>query len=447
MSELVEAWRHAPTHRKIRALAAPMVLSNLTIPLVAITDSAMAGHLPEPHQLAAVAVGSSVYGVMVGLLAFLRMATTGFASQATGRRDGDALRRILLQSLCLGVLLAAALALTVLPVVDAVFRGMQPSSELGDLAREYFGIRLLGLPAALVSYALIGWFLGAQNARAPLLMLLVTNLGNVALDLIFVLGLEWGVSGIARASLLAEWFGALLGLALVPAILTRHPGRFTLAGLGRWQSWHVLLKVNRDIFIRSLILQGVFLLVTLQGARLGETTVAANALLFNGLLLAAFALDGLAHAVEALSGHAIGAGNRQALRRAIVVCSGWALLASLGFSLFFILFGHNFIALQTNLPEVRASAGSFLPYLAWLPLIAVWSYLLDGLFIAATRAQEMRNAMLQAAAIALPLAWLLQPLGNHGLWLAFLAFMLLRGLLLAHVGWRLQRDDAWIGKH
>lgn len=187
----------------------------------------------------------------------------------------------------------------------------------------------------------------------------------------------------------------------------------------------------------------MFFLVTVQGTRLGDATVAANALLLNGLLLTAHALDGLAHAVEALSGHAIGARDRNALQRVMVVAGGWSLLASVAFGLFFLLGGQLFIQLQTDIPKVRQTALTYLPYLAALPVIAVWSYLLDGLFIGATRAREMRNSMLLAVALTLPLGWLLQGLGNHGLWLAFLAFMLTRGICLGVLALRLQRRGAW----
>ena len=203
------------------------------------------------------------------------------------------------------------------------------------------------------------------------------------------------------------------------------------------------MALNRDIFLRSLALQLVFFLVTVQGTRLGDATVAANALLLNGLLLTAHALDGLAHALEALCGHAIGAGDRRTLDRVMVVAGGWSLLASAAFGLFFLFGGPLFIGLQTDIPEVRTLALGYLPYLAALPLIAVWSYLLDGLFIGATRAREMRDSMLLAVGLALPLGWWLQGLGNHGLWLAFLAFMLLRGVCLGILARRLHSRDAW----
>ncbi|WP_278420976.1 MATE family efflux transporter [Stutzerimonas kunmingensis] len=443
MPSLLAAWRHAPTHSKVWALAAPMILSNLSVPLVALVDSSVIGHLPHAHQLGAVAVGGSLYTLLVWVMGFLRMGTTGFAAQAAGREDGGALRQILLQGLLLALGFALLLGAIGVPLKGAALQLMQPSAELDELTRDYFHTRLFGLPAALASYALIGWFLGTQNARAPLAILLTTNLINVALDLWFVLGLDWGVAGAARASVIAEWSGALLGLALTRKALARYPGRVDTRALRRWLSWRPLMAVNRDIFLRSLALQLVFFLVTVQGTRLGDATVAANALLLNGLLLTAHALDGLAHAVEALSGHAIGARDRNALQRVMVVAGGWSLLASVAFGLFFLLGGHLFIQLQTDIPEVRATALIYLPYLAALPLIAVWSYLLDGLFIGATRAREMRNSMLLAVGLTLPLGWLLQGLGNHGLWLAFLSFMLMRGVCLGVLAQRLQRRGAW----
>ncbi len=443
MSRMLAAWRHAPTHQKVWALAAPMILSNLSVPLVALVDSSVIGHLPHAHQLGAVAVGGSLYTLLVWVMGFLRMGTTGFAAQAAGRQDGGALRQILVQGLLLAVGFALLLGTLGVPLKGAALQLMQPSAELNDLTRGYFHTRLFGLPAALASYALIGWFLGTQNARAPLAILLTTNLINVALDLWFVLGLDWGVAGAARASVIAEWSGALLGLALTRKALARYPGRLDTRALRLWTSWRPLMAVNRDIFLRSLALQLVFFLVTVQGTRLGDATVAANALLLNGLLLTAHALDGLAHAVEALSGHAIGARDRTALQRVMAVAGGWSLLASIAFGLFFLFGGQLFIRLQTDIPEVRQTALTYLPYLAALPLIAVWSYLLDGLFIGATRAREMRNSMLLAVALTLPLGWLLQGLGNHGLWLAFLAFMLTRGICLGVRALRLQRRGAW----
>lgn len=443
MSLLLTDWRHRPTHHKVWALAAPMILSNISVPLVALVDSTVIGHLPHAHQLGSVAVGASLYTLLVGVLGFLRMGSTGFAAQAAGRSDGDGLRQVLVQGLSLALFFALALGLLAIPLSHLALSLMQPGAELAQGTQDFFTTRLLGLPAALATYALVGWFLGTQNARAPLMILLTTNLLNIVLNLWFVLGLDWGVVGSARASVISEWAAALLGLALTRPSLRAYPGRVVWPLLARWQNWRPMLSVNRDIFIRSLALQGVFFLITVQGARLGEATVAANALLLNGLLVTAYALDGLAHAVEALCGHAIGAGNRDALRRSLTVASGWSLIASLGFAALFMFGGHLFIAMQTDIPSVRQTAFEYLPYLALLPLIAVWSYVLDGLFIGATRAREMRDAMLLSVVIALPFAWMARDLGNHGLWLAFLLFMAVRGVTLGVMGWRLQQRGGW----
>lgn len=443
---LLTDWRHRPTHHKVWALAAPMILSNISVPLVALVDSTVIGHLPHAHQLGAVAVGGSLYTLLVAVLGFLRMGSTGFAAQAAGRADGDGLRQVLVQGLSLAMLFALLLGLLAIPLSHLALGLMQPGADLEQGTRDFFTTRLLGLPAALATYALVGWFLGTQNARAPLAILLTTNLLNIVLNLWFVLGLDWGVIGSARASVIAEWVAALLGLALTRPSLRAYPGRVVWSLLARWQNWRPMLSVNRDIFIRSLALQGVFFLITVQGARMGEATVAANALLLNGLLLTAYALDGLAHAVEALCGHAIGAGDRDALRRSLTVASAWSLIASLGFAVLFLFGGHLFIAMQTDIPSVRETAFEYLPYLALLPLIAVWSYVLDGLFIGATRAREMRDAMLLSVLIALPFAWLARDLGNHGLWLAFLLFMAVRGVTLGVMGWRLQGRDGWFGQ-
>ncbi|HEX8594641.1 MAG TPA: MATE family efflux transporter [Pseudomonas sp.] len=443
MSTLRNDWRHRITHQRVWALAAPMILSNISVPLVALVDSAVIGHLPHAHQLGAVAVGATLYTFLAWTMGFLRMGTTGFASQAAGRKDGAALRQILLQGLLLAMGLAALLGGVGLPFSHMALNMMQPSADLQSLTEAFFHTRLFGLPAALASYALVGWFLGTQNAKAPLAILLTTNLVNIALNLWFVIGLDWGVVGSARASVLAEWTGALLGLALTQQTLRAWPGQVAWRALKRWENWRPLLAVNRDIFIRSLALQSVFFLITVQGARLGDAIVAANALLLNGLLLTAHALDGLAHAVEALCGHAIGARDRAALRRSLTVAAGWSLIASLAFALLFSVAGHLFIQMQTDIPEVRDTAFIYLPYLAALPLLAVWSYLLDGLFIGATRAREMRNAMLLSVVITAPVAYAVQGLGNHGLWMTLLLFMLIRGASLGVTAWRLSKTGEW----
>lgn len=444
MKHIVHAWRHTPTHARVWALAVPMILSNLTVPLVALVDSAVVGHLPHAYQLGAVAVGASFYTVLASLAMFLRMGTTGFAAQAAGKGDHSAMRRILFQSLVLAWIIAALFAVVALPLANLAFDVMQPSAQLHELAARFFQIRLFGLPAILMQYAMVGWLLGLQNARAPLAIMLVTNITNIVLVLTLVLGLEWGVQGAAIASVCAEWSGVILGLYLVRKRLATLGGHIDWTAMQGWASWKPLLQTNRDIFIRSFALQAVFLSITLRGAHLGDATVAANALLLNGLMVCSYALDGLSHAIEALCGHAIGARKKIALRRALVVSGGWALLISVLFASGFAWFGHLFIAMQTDMPDVRRTAQQYMPYLALLPIIAVWSYILDGLFIGATKAREMRNAMLVSVGLALPLALSLQSYANHGLWISLLVFMAIRAIMMAAVAQRMAHQDRWI---
>jgi len=376
--------------------------------------------------------------MLVWTCGFLRMGSTGFAAQAAGRNDQHALRYILLQSLMLVVVLTVLCLAIALPLLPHVLAWMDTSGDLQALAQQYVLIRLYGLPAALMMHVLAGWLLGLQNARAALWMLLLANSVNIVLDVYFVFGLHWGVAGAARASVIAEWSGAVLGLALAWRYVDKGPLLNFWQHLLGWSHWRPLLAVNRDILIRSLALQAVFFTVTFQGARLGDNTVAANALLLNGLLLCSYALDGLAHALEALTGHALGQQDRRALQRALCLVSIYSLLASSVFALLFWLFGDLFIALQTNIPSVQKTASGYLIYLALLPLITVWSYVMDGLFIGATRAREMRNSMLLAVMVCAPIAWLLQGLGNHGLWIAFLLFMALRAGFLGFTARHLQ---------
>jgi len=445
-SELLQLWRDTPTHKRVWAIALPMILSNISVPLVGLVDTAVIGHLDGAHFLGGVAVGSTLFTFILWAAGFLRMGTTGFAAQACGAEDGAALRRVLLQPLWLALLISLLVWLFQTPLLNLGLHLLDSSQALLDQARLYVGIRLYSLPAALANFVLIGWFIGAQNSRAPFILLLAVNLCNVALDLLLVVGLEWGVAGAAWATVISDYLGLLLGLALLQPILRRYPGQTDWLRALLLRGAAPLIRVNRDILIRTLALESVFYLLVVQGARLGDEVVAANAVLLNFLLLTSHGLDGLAHALEALGGHALGRQDKPALRKVLVVSTLWSLLLSCAFVLVFLLGGNTIIALLTDLPQVRQQAGTYLPWMAVMPLAAVWSYLLDGLFIGASRARAMRNAMLAALLLYLPLAWSLQGLGNHGVWLGFLCFMLLRSLLLG--GWfvHLWRADRWMAR-
>ena len=444
ITSLSTAWRNLSTHQKVWALTLPMILSNISVPLVGTVDTMIVGHLHSANNMASVGIGSSIYLFLVAILNFLRMGTTGFTAQAYGNHHGSQIRQILLQGLLLALGLALLLGLLAIPISKLAFIVMDPDPELYSGASSFFYWRLLGMPAALMNFALIGWFLGMQTARVPFYMLIITNITNVLLTLFFITQLNMGITGVAKAAVISEWLGLIVGLCFLPSMLKQQSGQWILSALKKWHNWKPLIFVNRDIFIRSLTLHFAFLLVTLQGTRLGGDTVAANMIILNGLLIMAYLLDGFAHAIEALTGKAIGERSTQELSNVMIVAGGWALIISLCFMIGFTSFGNLFINLISNIPEVRETAYPLIPYLALLPLITVWSYLLDGLFIGATKAREMRNAMLLAFAIALPAGILLMPLGNDGLWIAFLTFMLLRGIIMIVMAQRIHRNNSWI---
>src|SRR5690554_1992802 len=325
LSSLFSAARHRPTHRQVWALATPMILSNISVPVVGLVDTAVIGHLDGAHHLGGVAVGATLITFILWAAGFLRMGTTGFVAQACGARDGDRLRLVLLQALWLALLLA-----------------------LLEQARLYFNIRLISLPAALANFVLVGWFIGAQRGRAPLYLLLTVNLTNIALDVLFVLVLGWGVAGAAWATVVGDYAGLLLGLWLLRPVLARYPGVTDWSAALRLRGAAPLIRVNRDILIRTLALELVFYLLVLQGARLGDSVVAANAVLLNFLLITSHGLDGLAHAVEALGGHALGQRNRQALKRVLVVSTFWSLVVGSGFVLAFNMLGGWIISVLTS---------------------------------------------------------------------------------------------------
>lgn len=424
----------APNHRQVLNLALPMIASNVSIPLLGMVDTAVVGHLPEAHHLGAVAVGALVFSFIFWGFGFLRMGTTGFVAQAFGADDKPRVAVLLAQA----GLLALALALLILLIQGLIgnlaLSWIAPPPAVDAGAREYFSIRIWATPATLLTYALVGWFLGCQDARAPLLVMVTANLVNILLDLLFVVGFGWGVAGVAWASVLGEYLAAALGFWLVwrrRAIPLAWQHRQQIF---RAQDLLALMRVNGDIMLRTLCLIVTFAFFTRQGARQGEVVLAANAILLNLQSFMAYGLDGFAHGAEALVGRAIGAGKRAHIAKAISISGWWSLWFALAMALAYLLLGEAIIGLMTSIEQVAETAVDYLPWMMVSPLVSVWSFWLDGVFIGATRAKDMRNTMLASTFLAfLPAWWLLQGWGNHGLWAAFMVFFACRGVLLGRL--------------
>lgn len=427
-------------HRRVWALAVPIMLSNLSTPLLGAVDTAVIGRLPDAAYIGGVAVGAVLFNFLFWGFGFLRMGTTGFTAQAFGAGDTDELRAALLRPLVLAVALGALLVALQAPIGFVAFNLLEASAQVEGFARSYYEIRIWSAPAALVNYTLLGWLLGAQRAGAMLLLQVALNGINIVLDLIFVIGLGWGIEGVAWASLIAEVAAAVLGLVIVGRALARAGGRWDRARLLRRDRLSALFRVNRDIFLRTLALIAAFGYFTVRGAEMGDVTLAANAILMHLQYFMAYGLDGFSHAAEILAGGAVGARSRRSFRAAVSAAALWALVMAAAITTAYALLGPAIIGLFTVLDEVRAAAETYLPWMLLLPLVSVWGFLLDGIFIGATRTGAMRNAMALSLGAYLVACWLLIPaLGNHGLWLAFTVFMAARALTLAAAYPRLER--------
>ena len=431
------------TDRALWRLALPMIFSNITVPLLGLVDTAVIGHLDSADYLGGVAVGATATSFLFMLLLFLRMSTTGLTAQAFGAQDPIRLARALVQPMLLAVGAGLVIMLLRTPLIDLALHIVGGSEAVLMQARRFLEIRWLSAPASLANLVLLGWLLGVQYARAPVILLVVGNLLNIALDLWLVMGLHLNVQGAALATALAEYATFFIGLWMVKGVLNRRGIGVSMLATAWRGEFRRLLALNRDIMLRSLLLQLCFAAVTIFGARLGSEVVAVNAILMTFLTFTAYALDGFAYAVEAHSGQAYGARDGSQLLDVWQAACRQAGVVALAFSLCWAFFGETVVSLLTSLPALRQQADNYLPWQVVLPIIGVWCYLLDGMFIGATRASEMRNSMAVAAlgfaVTLLTLPWL----GNHGLWLALTVFLALRGLSLGYLWRKRWREQSW----
>jgi len=406
------------THRAILAIAVPIMISGVSTPLLGVVDTGVVGQTPDPAYIGAVALGALVFNFVFWAFGFLRMGTTGLTAQASGAGDPAEIRASLGRAVLIAVVVGIGLVALQWPIRELAFALIQGSPKVQGLACDYYDIRIWAAPATLTNYAVLGWFIGLARARVALLLQLVLNLTNMALDAFFVLSLDMGVKGVALGTVCAEVVAAAVGLALATQHLRGFAGGWDFARLMAADRIRRTIAVNRDIMIRSLALIVAFAWFTTQGARQGDAVLAANAVLMQFITVAAYFLDGLAFSAEALVGKAVGASHRAGLSAAARMTTWWAAAIALLASVIFALLGPAIVDMLTVDPAVRAIAHDYLPWVVGAPLAAVWAFQLDGIFIGATRTAQMRNAMLMSLLIFLCAWWILSPLGNSGLWAA-----------------------------
>ncbi len=427
------------THARVLRIAVPILVSNVSVPILGAVDTGVVGQLGLAAPIGAVGIGAVILASVYWIFGFLRMGTSGMVAQAHGAGDAPETGAILMRALMIGAVAGLALTALQLPLMALAFRVAPASAEVEGLARTYLGIRLWGAPAAIALFAVNGWLLAVERTRSVLVLQLWMNGLNVGLDLLFVLGLGLGVGGVAVATLIAEWSGLGFGLWLC---------RSAFAG-DQWRDWARVLDrarlrrmvaVNTDIMIRSVVLQGSFTAFIFLAAGFGDTALAANQVLLQFLEITAYALDGFAFAAETLVGQAVGAGSLAALRRSSVVTSEWGVGGSVVLGLAFWFAGPAIIDTMAKAPEVQETARHYLGWVAVAPVVGIAAWMFDGIYIGATETRTMRNAMLASVAVyAATVVALVPAYGNHGLWASLMVLNVMRALTLGASYPRLER--------
>ena len=419
------------THKRVLSIALPIVISNATVPILGAVDTGVIGQLGGAAPIGAVGIGAIILGALYWIFGFLRMGTVGLTSQALGAGDAQEVRALFFRSAGIGVLAGLAFIIFQIPIFAGAFWIAPASAQVESLARDYMSIRVWSAPAAIAIYGLSGWLIAQERTRAVLMIQLFMNVTNIILDFWFVLGLGLGVEGVAVATLIAEWGGLALGLYLCRQV-------FRGLALSWWQQIAnrrrviYMMQVNGDILIRSVLLQAGFVSFLFFGAELGDVTLAANQVLLQFVYLASYAMDGFVFAAESLVGQAMGARAVAQLRRGASVAAVWAFGTAFALAAGFWIMGPFVIDVMAKDPAVQQAARLYLPHMVAAPLLGALAWMLDGVFIGATRTKDMRNMMVLSFLGYCGLVLLLLPsFGNHGLWMAMNGFFILRGVSLA----------------
>ncbi|WP_195437687.1 MATE family efflux transporter [Parabacteroides goldsteinii] len=417
-------------NKKILQLAIPSIVSNITVPLLGLIDVAIVGHLGSAAYIGAIAVGGMLFNIIYWLFGFLRMGTSGMTSQAFGQRDLKEVTRVLLRAVGVGLFIALCLLLLQYPIRKIAFLLIDATPEVRELATVYFNICVWGAPAVLGLYGFAGWFIGMQNSRFPMFIAITQNVVNIVASLSFVYLLDMKIEGVALGTLIAQY----AGLFMASLLWLRYYGRLKIAF--RWReiigktAMKRFFQVNSDIFFRTLCLVAVTTFFTSTGARQGDVVLAVNTLLMQLFTLFSYIMDGFAYAGEAMTGRYIGARNNTGLQRMIRLLFRWGWGLSLSFTILYMIGGQDFLGLLTNDTTVINAAGSYYYWVLAIPLAGFAAFLWDGILIGATATRLMLYSMLVASGMFFLIYYIFYALmGNHALWMAFLIYLSLRGIM------------------
>ena len=434
-------------NKEILRLSIPAIISNITVPILGLSDTTISGHLGSELYIGAIAVGTMMFNVVFWLFGFLRMGTTGLTAQAYGARDNDECRKLLVRACALGLIIGVVILLLHIPIRWLLLLLISPEGQVADYASDYFNICIWGAPALLFNMAVMGWFLGVQNTVVPMIISVSVNILNIILSLCFVFLFDMGFEGVAYGTMISNWVG--VGIAIL-YVLKFYEWRFPkicrtdilqLSDMGRF------FKINTDIMFRSACIMSVSLTVTSIGAQLGALTLAANAIIMQFFILFSYFMDGFAFAAEALSGKFVGARDLHNLKRVINRLLLWALGVASVFTIIYIG-GYKFIvSFITNEENVIATVDKYSLWLKLIPLVTVAAFIYDGIYIGLTATRQMLIATFLSAMAFLSICFI-HPFGgnlidlpqNHTLWIAFLTYLLLRGVMLGFYTKRLLKN-------
>lgn len=424
----------SPINRQILHIAIPSIISNITVPLLGLVDVTIVGHLGSASYIGAIAVGGMLFNMIYWIFGFLRMGTGGLTAQAYGQHNTQESTRILLRSLSVSLLLALALLVLQYPIRLIAFMLIDASPEVQELATRYFHICIWGAPATLGLYSFTGWFIGMQNSRYPMYIAITQNIVNIAASLFFVFVLNMKVEGVALGTLIAQYAGVIMAYLL--CISHYHPFRQQVQCMQLFErnAMKRFFLVNRDIFLRTLCLVAVTVFFTSTGATYGDVVLAVNTLLMQLFTLFSYIMDGFAYAGEALSGKYTGSNDKIRLHQTVRNLFGWGSAMALLFTLTYLWGGQDFLQLLTNDTEVIAASGTYLLWTVAIPFCGFSAFILDGICIGTTSTRIMLKSMATASALFFGVYFLCSgSWGNHALWMAFLVYLAVRGLMQGYL--------------
>lgn len=414
--------------RQILQIALPSIISNITVPLLGMIDVAIVGHMGSAVYIGAVAVGSMIFNLVYWLFGFLRMGSSGLTAQALGRRDLPEVGRLLLRSMAIALGIAFVLLVLQVPLRLMMFWLIGPTADVQPSATTYFYIVVWGAPASLGLFSLSGWYIGMQNTRIPMLISITQNVINILVSLLLVYGFGMKIEGVALGTVIAQYAGFLMAVGLFFRYYGRLRCYLVLQGTFVRTAMSRFFHVNRDIFLRTLCLVLVNLFFTSAGARHGAVILSVNTVMMQLYLFFSYFMDGFAYAGEALGGRYYGAGNKLVFRETVRHLFGWAVLMTVFFTLLYVVGGQAIVGILTDEPQVLATSYDYLWWVWLIPTAGAAAFIWDGLFIGMTATRGMLVSSLVSALLFFVIYGLMAGiLKNHGLWLAMVIYLLMRG--------------------